>query len=1739
MTLQVPLASYPGRGISLPVTLHYSTQGLWRIGFINSTTESVGGVPVVQPNAEAIYAEHSTAGWKTSLDIPEIEWPKLNDRYWYTGKPYSPGYQSGFTFRIARVFIHMPDGSTHELRKADAVYPDNNFVDMAGTFYAVDGSRMRYDSSGEQTGTLYLGDGTRYVLNGTSVQCIDRNGNTLNYDIANRQWTDTMGRTISMPWPANPAATDYQYYVPGFSLPYTLKFRSLSDVNVFLADASGQSLKPISDYYLPTPSASPGPGNLPQGPLAAGTTMFSSSYADPVETDNAHNFTYLVGRGQSVNANFNPVVLSEIDLPNGQKYQFFYDAFGELNKVIYPTGGYQRYEYANIPTIGGVTQPYAEGTRGLTSRWISPTGILSDETPPWRYSTSAAGNVLTVTAPDQSYTETYLFNLQGGNSNFGYQDARNGSPYDERMYDASGTMLRRSLIEYTQTSNQLPKPNVQNQTGNYFAYRNARTTKTVSLMLDTGGDALAKTVTYEYANGEEYTTGLDRTASTESYFASVNASTAQTGDINTIPAGVRASRAETNYLNDSAYLNRNILGLVTSVLLKDGNLNVVSKSESVYDESGYPLLTYGDLDSGHYNDPGTSARGNVTTARRYSDIAGNLYLETHAQFDQCGNLRNAWNERGIQSSIDYSSTYQHAFATQTTTAVPDPDGVHGASAALTSSSTFDSTTGLVLTTTDADGQVTYFSYQNDQGTADPLNRLRKITRPDGGWTKYSFGETVGNLYTMTETRQDATRTVMSYQYVDPLGRASRSFSSEGNASYIAADTIYDFMGRVWKVSNPYRTTTLNGVADLSHTSDWTVSHYDALSRVDTVTLPDSSVVQTSYQGTYTTVTDQAGRQRRQKIDALGRIVRVDEMNASWSLGTDVDHPAQPSFYQYNTQGNLIAISQGLNSPGANPEDPQSYIQHRYFKYDALGRLTHEKQAEQVGTFTASDSLTGNSAWSRKLVYDETVGGVGFAGLLTTAYDARNISSQFRYDNLNRIYQVNYSDGTPQINNYYDQAVTNYFNKGHLTQAATAAVGSVPATSQSYNYDLMGRVANNTQTVGDQSYPMSYGYNLGGAMTSETYPSGRVVSYGFDDGARLSAVSSGSTTYASQFDYSTTQGLLKSVMLGNGAVESYGYNSRLQLSSLDLTKSGTQLQHYDYKYGVYNSGTNTVDESKNTGQIARIEGFISTAKQWQQNFAYDSLGRLSSAREFRGDNGAQSWLTNYDYDVFGNRYQKQTQNSSNPINQHWVESGDISSTTNRFNAGVTYDDAGNITVDSKFRNLSFQYDANNRQKQSSDGTTTAVSVYDAGGQRLATQVNGSLTNVLVYDAGGKLLAEYGPPAGNGGTQYAFADHQGSPRVITNGSGSVISRHDYAPFGEELSAIGMRTSGQGYTNGDNARQKYAGMESDDAGGLAHTLWRQYDNLSGRWTAPDPYGGSMCVTSPQSFNRYSYVNNDPANRIDSTGLMAGLGYSYREADLGWDDVGFSFWGRPDISTSGRGSAGWSHIADAEYRLANLAADDEETQDSSGNFGEVVSVSLDYTDDAQSGQTNGGDTLGTILIIVGDPGLDEHNTGANFERVAETKQKELTATGYNVIVTRASGVADFAHALTSNGQLAGVEYVGHASFDKLYVGERHESGTNIDRTNVSQLSAAKLAPNAYIKINACYAGAGGFNNSIAGALAYQLGRAVLAFNGPTIFSNSERRATAKGLFPSSKGPLYLIEDGRTRLVTFRPTRY
>jgi RHS repeat-associated protein len=57
--------------------------------------------------------------------------------------------------------------------------------------------------------------------------------------------------------------------------------------------------------------------------------------------------------------------------------------------------------------------------------------------------------------------------------------------------------------------------------------------------------------------------------------------------------------------------------------------------------------------------------------------------------------------------------------------------------------------------------------------------------------------------------------------------------------------------------------------------------------------------------------------------------------------------------------------------------------------------------------------------------------------------------------------------------------------------------------------------------------------------------------------------------------------------------------------------------------------------------------------------------------------------------------------------------------------------------------------------------------------------------------------------------------------------------------------------------------------DGNGSDDTMHRRYNRWHSRFDQPDPYGGSYDLTNPQSFNRYSYVLNDPVNFVDPMGL------------------------------------------------------------------------------------------------------------------------------------------------------------------------------------------------------------------------------------------------------------------------------
>ncbi len=193
MSVEIPLGNYAGRGeADLPVVVKYSSK-VWRFEVGSPIQMRI----IKQTFANPRYAEQSASGWTSSLDPPRVQYTFEEQFYDFQGKPVGgiddePYQQQYF---IKRIHIHLPDGSAHELRKDDAAHGFNGTApnyDYTGSYYAVDGSRLRFDFD---TRTLYLPDGSRYLFNGgmTATQFIDRNGNTLSYSVA---WRRVSGRTL-------------------------------------------------------------------------------------------------------------------------------------------------------------------------------------------------------------------------------------------------------------------------------------------------------------------------------------------------------------------------------------------------------------------------------------------------------------------------------------------------------------------------------------------------------------------------------------------------------------------------------------------------------------------------------------------------------------------------------------------------------------------------------------------------------------------------------------------------------------------------------------------------------------------------------------------------------------------------------------------------------------------------------------------------------------------------------------------------------------------------------------------------------------------------------------------------------------------------------------------------------------------------------------------------------------------------------------------------------------------------------------------------------------------------------------------------------------------------------------------------------------------------------------------------------------------------------------------------------
>jgi RHS repeat-associated protein len=1411
--------------------------------------------------------------WYNQIDIPDNQNPDVYNVVNNPGIPYyrgGPGYRpltvygkttardSGFFCQVdyahwrewlTKLYIGLPDGGEIELRDTNtdgAPYLgycwESYGINRGTTFASNDGSGFTFVSNSaivdtnsnlpngteyptyipSVSGMLYRKNGVSYkIVNGGVEWMEDRNGNRTTFN-SDGSITDANGRKVTF----DGEIIQYHGYGGADRTAYPT-YDVLGNVL-----RSGYSLQTQADL-----------GIMP------------------------------------VNDLWNPVVVSGVVLPDGRKFQFKYDSRANVARLELPTGGAFEYDHS-FSVLGGwsytcspttvirVTEKRsydAQGNLETKTTYSADYGQLNVGDTNVTISTFDTGNHLL--AKEKQY---FYGSPVRGCASESYDAWNLGKKYKSEFFAANGTtVLRRIEYNWQQRAN--------TTLGNE---KDPRIVETMTTLPDT--NLVAKVTSISPING---TIGFDQYN---------NQTDVWEYDFGSGAVGTFKRRKHTDYETSTNYTNRYLRDLpVGNWVSTDmaGN-NKVSQTEILYDETS--LTTRGSNVVG-WVDPNTAYRGNVTTARTWRHYTGETddWLESKSKYDVLGNIIETTDPKNHVTTLNYNDNYGSPDSNAQNNIAPTHLNGNPTYAFPTSTSNplgwtvynqYDYFTGQIVNTEDIRGIVSK-TYYND-----PLERPTQTVTAIGTSFERQTNNIYDDLHRRLETKGDLytlNDNLLKYEsFYDGLGRTVETVKYEADGGYIVTQTdpfsvVLDTDTSTYRVSsqatNPYR--PLKG-----EQPEWTIGLVDSLGRPIKTIAPDGAAVKTEYNGNKATVSDQAGKKRRSVTNALGELTRVDEPNDAGQLDSG-GVPVLSTNYQYDTLGNLTQVEQTGTTTQQCGGQTVPCTQIRTFEYDSLSRLKKVILPES-GTTNYSHDKNGN-------IIQKT--------------DARSITTVYTYDALNRMTSRDYSDSTPDVLYTYDN-LTNSLGKPTkiLNGTLSGGVISNPFSITEYTqFDVLGNVTKSKQTTEGVVYgsEMEYTYNLSGALTEEKYPSGRIVRNVFDNNGYLSMVrskknsNSGYWNYGQNISY-TASGAVSSLQLGNGRWESTQFNSRLQptqiaLGTVKLTPQTTQLATSILKLNFTYNTPNTADNNGNvlsqtitvpseTRGTQTYDAFTAT-----QTYTYDSLNRIKQATETISGQSGNRWQQIFNYDRYGNRtfddlnttetasFQKNCQNQYSQeivcMNEVPLYNPVADTSNNRLN-GYTFDNSGNTTNDAD--NRKFTYDAENKQikvETVENGNVTGLLGeywYDGDGKRVkkySFEHNQWITTIFIYNAFGKLVAEYSTEVTSqpdAKVSYLTNDHLGSPRIITDQYGAVTARHDYQPFGEEIQRASY--------GGDTVRKQFTGYERDTETELDFAQARMYSYSYGRFSSPDPVLSSGEVDSPQTWNRYAYVLNNPLAYIDPTGMF-----------------------------------------------------------------------------------------------------------------------------------------------------------------------------------------------------------------------------------------------------------------------------
>lgn len=639
--------------------------------------------------------------------------------------------------------------------------------------------------------------------------------------------------------------------------------------------------------------------------------------------------------------------------------------------------------------------------------------------------------------------------------------------------------------------------------------------------------------------------------------------------------------------------------------------------------------------------------------------------------------------------------------------------------------------GRMVEFTDETGMVSRFTYDGQGNilklvengkrvytyTYDPNGNLQSSTDPMGGKVTYSY-DCMNRCVEMTNQLGAHTR----YSY-DAAGRIIEQEDAAGNV----VSVMYDLNGNTTKVTAANGGETIcnydelgNLISQKDALGNITNYSYDKLQRLTGITDALNGVTSYTYdaQNNLTQVTDAMGYDASMVYDAVGNTLEVRLHNGDTTtfaydamnrVVKTTDAAGLVKTYTYDTMGRVLEVSDNTGS-------------RIKYAYDDFGRLL--SQTDVIGRsevyaydeFSQVIRVIGTDKNETAFTYDDL-------GRLTSVTDAEGKTTSFAYDAVGNLLKQTGADG--KVYTYaYD-----------LLNRVVSAVDPIKAETK-YQYDSE---SNLTDVTDGNEVTVHYAYDKLNRLTGVTDGNGYTTEYEFDELSRIVGITDpqGGTTqyrydaignlvkskdangYVTEFEFDTIGNVIAATS-ERGARITYTYDKHNNLTSVtdalgNVTTYTVDLNGLTTQMVQPNGGT----YSYSYDDVNRITG-ITTPLGYSQEFVYDELGNLIREKDNLGR------VTEYAYDIM-----------------HRILSV-VDANGNK--TTYTYDSSGNVAsiLEANGALTSYTYNLLDMvtSKTDPEGKVTSLQ-YDMVGNILAVTEPGGRTTHMEYDSNYNLICVTDP------------------------------------------------------------------------------------------------------------------------------------------------------------------------------------------------------------------------------------------------------------------------------------------------------------------------------------------------------------------------------------------------------------